>query len=353
MTRLLGMFAAALVLVGAPGAAAATPQQTTAQLVGQHLMGSFVGTRPDAELLGRIGRGELGGILVRSANVRSTAALASAIAELQAAARRGGQPPLLIAIDQEGGSVKRLGSGPPFQSAAQLGASSDPSLARRAGFATGRYLRSIGVNVDLAPVLDVPARASFLGSRTFGREPATVARAGVAFARGVEAAGVAATAKHFPGLGTAAASTDGRDVTVTSSQGDLLRRLTPFRSAVEAGVQLVMVGSARYPALDRTRLPALLSPTIVKGLLRHQLGFHGVVISDTMGGPAVVRFPRAPVRAIRAGVDVLLYSASEQASADGYRILLDAVRTGELRRSTILTSYDRILHLKAWLRSRA
>jgi beta-N-acetylhexosaminidase len=353
MTRLLGALAAALVLVAAPGAAAATPP-TTAQLVGQHLMGSFVGTRPDAELLSRIERGELGGILIRSTNVRSRAALASAIAELQAAARRGGHPPLLIAIDQEGGSVKRLRSGPPFQSAAQLGASSDPSPARRAGFATGRYLRSVGVSVDLAPVLDVPgSRPSFFGSRTFGRDPATVARVGVAFAQGVEAAGVAATAKHFPGLGTAPASTDGRDVTVNSSQGDLLRRLAPFRSAVEAGVQLVMVGSARYPALDRTRLPALLSPTIVNGLLRDQLGFHGVVITDTMGGPAVVRFPRAPLRAIRAGVDVLLYSASEQASADGYRILLDAVRTGELRRSTLLTSYDRILRLKAWLRSRA
>ena len=185
------------------------------QLVGQHLMGTFTGTRPGPELLSRIERGRLGAVILRGQNISSTSSLRATVAELQRAARSGGQPPLLIAIDQEGGSVKRLASAPPYESAAQLGAAGDGTQSRAAGFATGRSLRAVGVNVDLAPVLDVAASSrSFLGTRTFGSDPATVEQTGVAFADGLEAAGVASTAKHFPGLGTAPANTDGSDVTV-------------------------------------------------------------------------------------------------------------------------------------------
>jgi beta-N-acetylhexosaminidase len=325
-------------------------EPSLSRLVGQHLMGAFTGTRPSAALLGRVERGRLGGVIVRTVNIDSVSTLRATIAELQAAATRGGQPPLLIAIDQEGGSVKRLRAGPPFASAAKLGA--DASAAERAGLATGRYLRSVGVNVDLAPVLDVPASSrSFLGSRAFARDPATVARAGVRFAQGLESAGVAATAKHFPGLGTAPASTDGHDVTVKTPRSVLLGRLAPFRAAVDAGVRLVMVGSARYPALDPSRLPALLSPTIVDDLLRRELGFRGVVITDTMGARSVVPFPGASTRAIRSGVDVLLYSANEDASAEAYRVLMAAMQLGELGKVRLRASYDRVLRLKSWLRT--
>jgi len=253
---------------------------------------------------------------------------------------------LLIAIDQEGGTVKRLRAGPPFASAAELGAAGG-ATAYRAGVATGRYLRALGVNVDFAPVLDVRARASFLGTRSFGSDPATVTGAAIPFAQGLESAGVAATAKHFPGLGTARWSTDDRDVTVAASRPILMRRLAPFAAAVESRVPLVMVSSARYPALDRTRLPALLSPTIVNGLLRRQLGFGGVVVTDTMGARAVVPFPLAPLRAVRAGVDVLLYSASEDDSAEAYHLLVRAVRSGSLDRRVVERSYRRVLRLKA------
>jgi beta-N-acetylhexosaminidase len=351
----LAVLVGSLVLAPAlPGAQAARRDQRAqlplSQLVGQHLMGTFTGTRPSAELLSRIERGRLGAVILRGQNISSASSLRTTIAELQRAAQAGGQPPLLVAIDQEGGSVKRLASAPPYQSAAELGASGDGAQARAAGLATGRSLRSVGVNVDFAPVLDVPASArSFLGSRTFGRDPATVEQAGVAFADGLEAAGIASTAKHFPGLGTAPANTDGSDVTVKTSRAELIRRLAPFRAAIDSGVRLVMVSSARYPVLDSQRLPALLSAAIVDDLLRRQLGFRGVVVTDTMGAPSVVPFPLAPARAIRAGVDLLLYPQSEKASSDAFVVLIRAARSGAVSRAALRTSYDRILRLKSSL----
>ncbi|MFL5945683.1 MAG: glycoside hydrolase family 3 N-terminal domain-containing protein [Gaiellaceae bacterium] len=324
------------------------PRIPLSQLVGQHLMGRFTGTTPSGSFLLRIARGELGGVILVTPNITSPSGVAKTIAQLQYAARRGGQPPLLIAIDQEGGSVKRLVTAPPFESARQLGASGDAERARSSGLGTGRALRTIGINVDFAPVLDVPgSNGSFLGSRAFDKDPETVARVGVAFAQGLEGARVAATAKHFPGIGTARANTDGADVTVRSARSVLLRRLAPFEAAVRSGIDLVMVSSARYPALDSTQLPALLSPTIVRDLLRRQLGFEGVVVTDTMGGRAVAAFPHAPVRALRAGVDVLLYATSEGASAAGYDLLVRAARAGAFRRGELRQSYDRVLRLKS------
>ena len=349
----LAALAGGLLLVPALRGAQATatePEPTLSQLVGQHLVGTFTGTRPGAELLSRIARGRLGAVILRGQNISSASSLRATIAALQYAARAGGQPPLLITIDQEGGSVKRLASAPPYESAAELGASGDRARARAAGVATGRSLRSVGVNVDFAPVLDVAAsRHSFLGSRSFGSDPAIVEKAGVAFADGLEAAGVASTAKHFPGLGTASANTDGSDVTVKTSRAELMRRLAPFKVAIDSGVRVVMVSSARYPALDPTQLPALLSRRIVNDLLRRQLGFRGVVVTDTMGARSVVPFPLAPARAIRAGVDLLLYPQSERASSDAFLVLIRSARSGAVSRTALRTSYDRILRLKSSL----
>jgi beta-N-acetylhexosaminidase len=138
-------------------------------------------------------------------------------------------------------------------------------------------------------------------------------------------------------------------VTVKTSQAELLRRLTPFQAAIHSGVRLVMVSSARYPALDPERLPAVLSPAIVNDLLRRRLGFRGVVVTDTMGAPSVVVFPQAPVRAIRAGVDLLLYPQSERASSDAFVVLIRAARSRALSRTTLRASYDRIVRLKSSL----
>jgi beta-N-acetylhexosaminidase len=319
-------------------------------MIGQTLMGSMAGTTPSAELLARIRAGRLGGVILFGDNITTTSALAALVAKLQAAAKAGGNPPLLIATDQEGGEVKRFEAGPPALSAERMSAADSAAEVRAQGRATGAYLHALGVDVDLAPVLDVgDAGTSFLGSRIFSSDPARTAALGTAFAQGLQSAQVAATAKHFPGLGTAPGNTDLHAVVVPTGRAELTRRLASFASAIRGGVKLVMVSSAVYPALDPHRLPAALSPAIVGGLLRTSLGFGGVVITDAMEGPAIGAYPDAAARALGAGVDVLLYAGSEGDSAQAYSALVQAVRSHRLSRATIADAYTRILALKSWL----
>lgn len=309
-------------------------------------MSAVAGTRADRALLVSVERGEVGGVIIFASNVRTHAELQGLIHSLQRAARAGGNPPLLVAVDQEGGRVKRFPAGPPAASAAHMGRWHDPARVEREGEKTARYLARVGVNVDLAPVLDVPdSSASFLGARTFGRDPGLVARAGAAFAVGLQRGGVAATGKHFPGLGTARANTDQARVVVRSTRSDLEQRLFPFRTAIARGIRLVMVSNASYPAFDRTGKRALFSSAIVTELLRRRLGFRGVVITDSMEAPAPRANPNAPAEAIAAGVDILLYTSEP----DGLRAapaLTGAVGAGRLPRSTLQASYTRIVALK-------
>jgi beta-N-acetylhexosaminidase len=208
-----------------------------ARLAGQSIVSGMEGTHPDRGLLGRIRRGEVGGIILFGGNITSPRALPALIRTLQNAADEGGNPPLLIAVDQEGGPVRRLPDGPPAHAAATMGARDGPAAVRTIGQSTARNLRAHGVDVDLAPVADVPDSASsFLRSRPFGRHPALVASLATAFAQGLQSGRVAATVKHFPGLGTARANTDLRRVVVQSSRGELDRRLEPFRRAISSGV---------------------------------------------------------------------------------------------------------------------
>ena len=341
---------AALLAGASSGSTQSPPAPTLARLVGQTLMGAMDGTTPSASLLARIRSGQLGGVIIFGGNITTPSALAGVISQLQGAAKAGGNPPLLIATDQEGGEVKRLPAGPPAASAETMGATLGAPSVRRQGRATGKYLRGVGVDVDLAPVLDVgDASSSFLGSRIFSPSPALTAKLGSAFATGLQSAGVAATGKHFPGLGTAPANTDVAVVVVPTPKAGLERRLASFRAAVRSGVKLVLVSNAEYPALDPSKLPAALSPKIVAGILRRQLDFGGVVITDTMTAPAIARYPDAPVRALRAGDDVLLYSDGEALSEQAYDVLMQAAKSQRLSLGTLLAANQRIQKLKAWL----
>jgi beta-N-acetylhexosaminidase len=273
------------------------------------------------------------------------------IASLQQAASAGDAPPLLVMVDQEGGDVKRLPQGPPNASPAQLGKDGDESQSEEEGKATGTYLRGLGINVDLAPVLDVskPNTADTIKSRTFGSDPAVVSKVGVAFAQGLQEGGVVATPKHFPGLGRATVNPDDSPVTIAATSQQLQGDLEPFRGAVDAGVKMVMVSTASYPTLGSTKQAAL-SAGIVGGLLRDQLGFDGVVITDDLEAPAITDTTSPVVAAssaIKAGDDLLLYGRSAGASDRAFRSLVQQVKSGQLNRSFFQDTYDRITALKS------
>ena len=350
--RLLALAAFAGVLF-VPGAQASTArheqQPTLAQLVGQHLLVRMPGTRPSAAFLARIRRGEIGGVVLFGNNIPASGP-AALVDTLQSAARAGKQLPLVIAVDQEGGVVKRL-PGPPTKAPSAMAST---TVAHAQGLATGRYLHRLGITVDLAPVLDTPVSPrAFIASRAFSENPDVVAARGAAFIRGVDEGGTAATAKHFPGLGRLLANTDFALGRVTASRTALERDLVPFAAAVRAGAPAVLVGTAVYPAYGST-LPAACSRSIVSGVLRGELGFRGVAFSDdldTAGVRKLLSPGEATVRAVQAGIDMVYVagvggSGGEAIGEQAYAALLQAARSGRVSTAELQASYARVETLK-------
>jgi beta-N-acetylhexosaminidase len=348
---------------GRPAASAALTRLSPAQLAGQRVIYSYTGVKPPARLLSLISHGEAAGVIFFTDNVGGPAQLAAAVRELDQAAASRQDPvhlPLLLMTDQEGGIVRRL-PGPPALSAQQIGASADPpAAATQAGRGAALTLRSNGLNVNLAPVLDVYRRPgnfiSHLG-RSFSSNPATVAALGTDYATAEQRDGVAATAKHFPGLGAAALpqDTDLQPVTLPLSAA-AIRSVDelPYRSAIAAHVKLVMLSWAVYPALDPGR-PAGMSATIVVGELRQRLGFTGVTVTDALEAGALRRFGPIANRATlaaRAGMDLLL--CSQRKVSEGQRALnslASGYLHGTLNRAAFMAADDRIMALRASLPS--
>jgi beta-N-acetylhexosaminidase len=337
----------------APSAAAKLP---LAQAAGQHVIGSLSGTTIPAALAARIRRGELAGVILFSRNIGSRAQLRALTAGLQAERRRGPRAlrdrPLLVMIDQEGGLVKRL-SGAPDHSPGELAQIGSVALARREGLATARNLRDVGVNVDLAPVLDIGRPHSSVRAlgRSYGSTPARVEALGGAFADGLAAAGVLACAKHFPGLGGATVDEDLRLNRITLPL-DTLRAVdeAPFRDAAKRGIPLVMVSTGVYPALSSAA--AMFSPRIAGSELRRRVGFKGVALTDDLEVPALAgrSAERNALDATRAGEDLLLFAQSDAAAVRGAGALVRAVTAGTLPRATIDAGTSRVLALRDRLR---
>ena len=335
-----------IVLVSGGGGGGETPVPLK-RLVGQTIVAKLGAKGPDPALIKRVRKGQVGGVIAFESDAQK---LKGDIQQLQAAASAGNNPPLLVMIDQEGGDVKRLKNGPPDVSPADLGKSGDEGQSKDQGNKTGSYLKGLGVNVDLAPVLDVSHSntAASIKSRTFGSSPDTVAGVGVAFAQGLQDGGAVATAKHFPGLGFATVNTDDHAVAIAATSDQLRTDLTPFKAAVEAGVGMVMVSTASYPTLGAKK-PAALSPTIVKSLLRGQLGFDGVVITDDLesqGVSGTIPPVVAGAGALEAGDDLLLYAKNTDTSQKAFGQLVREVKSGQLDRSVVQAAYDRITSLK-------
>jgi beta-N-acetylhexosaminidase len=308
--------------------------------------------RATPSLLGQAQRGRIGGVILFPDPEIKGKRLARELRRLQAAAAAGSNPPLLVSIDQEGGPVERLPALPPQLSPSTLRENDDRRAAKLEGRATGFQLRELGINVNLAPALDVPASAEqFMAPRAFGFDSGQARRLGLAFMRGMRRESVAATAKHFPGLGRAQENTDFAPTTITAGRVALERDIEPFDAAAAAGIDLVMVSSAAYPALGSDD-PAVLAPEIATALLRGELGFGGVAISDDLLAPAVAGGrSRAQVAqmASAAGVDLLLYARSP---ARGIRTdLLDGVAEGSVDAGALRASCERILSLKTRLAS--
>ena len=303
---------------------------------------------PTPSLLARVAAGQVGGVLLLGNSWTSAQKTAAAVDRLQAVACRRGSP-LLIGVDQEGGSVQRLPWAPPTLSAASMGTATE-THAQAAAMAPA--LRQAHVGIDFAPVADtISTPRSFLGTRSFGGDPSLVAELASVFVTGLQDGGVAATAKHFPGLGSAVASTDDRAVTIGRSAAFLTARLAPFKAAIAAGAKLVMVSNASYPALDPSGVQAVFSHAIVTGLLRDTLGFKGVVVTDALDAGAVARVPHAPARALAAGVDLMLYSETG-ASEAGYASLVHDAAASATVRAELAAAAQRVNALKAWLAAR-
>jgi beta-N-acetylhexosaminidase len=330
------------------------PGPTAAQLIGQKLMVSMAGTTPSADLLGRIRRGEVGGVILFGANISTASQVTALTAKLRAAAAAGHQPPLLIATDQEGGSVKRIPWAPPTLSPPQMGANGSTSVALNQGSATGNALLSLGINNDLAPVADVPASTSsfmYQQGRTWSFSATTTTNLSNAFATGLEAASVVPSMKHFPGIGFAGLNTDSHPVTIGASAAALAPGLRPYQTAIPNGIPMIMLSNATYTAYDSANAAGW-SLAIGTTLLRNQLGFRGVTITDSLTGTAVSRGvsqTSLSLRAAKAGTDMILVTGSEASTRAVYSALLAAAQAGSIARSTLLASYNRIIALKAHL----
>jgi beta-N-acetylhexosaminidase len=341
-------FGAVLSDRGSTPAPSAASQLSLPELAGARLIAGFHGTKVPEPLRRTIHHGGLAGVILFRENLPSRATARSLIAELESIHRPPGlRDPLLVMVDQEGGLVKRLAAAP-TASAARMGAAG-AAFSRAQGRATAANLSGVGANVDLAPVLDVARPGGTIAStdRGFGPSAAAVESTAVPFAAGLQSRGVAATAKHFPGLGAAAENTD-----FAVQRIDLPKRTLravderPYRSFAAAGGELVMLSTAIYPAFSSK--PAAFARPIATGELRRRIGFNGVSITDALESAAVRDFggPAAVARAASAaGTDLLLFPDYRAATTAG-RALLGSLRGAPSARGAFEVSVGRILRLR-------
>ncbi len=276
----------------------------------------FDGEQAPGAFLDAVRDGAVGGVLLFAIrqNLRAKDQVRALVREVQDAARRGGLPPVPVAVDQEGGTVVRVGYRAVFPSAMAIGATGEPRYAERAARAVAEGLLADGITVNHAPVCDVNSepRNPVIGTRSFGDDPERVAAFAAAWVRGSEGAGVAATPKHFPGHGDATIDSHLARPDVTADRATLGRReLAPFVAAFAAGASMVMTAHVRYPTLDPSG-PATVSRPILTDLLRGELGFAGLCVTDSldMAGIAEVGSPAVVIaRSVAAGVDAVMVTS--------------------------------------------
>ncbi|MEU9311649.1 glycoside hydrolase family 3 protein [Streptomyces sp. NPDC048256] len=321
------------------------------------LQPGFPGTTAPDWLLRRLGEG-LASVGLFGRNIASPQQLASLTAQLRAE-----RDDVLVAIDEEGGDVTRLEvrTGSSFPGNHALGAVDDVSLTLEVAAELGRRLAECGVNLNWAPSADVNSNPAnpVIGVRSFGADPGLVARHTAAYVTGLQSAGVAACTKHFPGHGDTAVDSHHALPRIDADPAVLTEReLTPFRAAIAAGTRAVMSAHILVPALDPAR-PATLSPRILTTLLREELGYDGLIVTDGMEMQAVAAtygIERGSVLAVAAGADAICVGGGLADDETVRRLrdaLVTAVRTGELPEQRLADAAQRVRELARWTASRS
>lgn len=349
-----GAALAASGLAGLPtGAIGATsrPPRTVEEKVGQLFVVSFPGTTPDPTFLTVLQRHHFGGIVLYQRNYSSPSQLRTLLGNLQ----RASSFPLLVCTDQEGGAVIRLHRGVhTYPAEAVYGRIGSATRQYADAATTAHDLHSLGLTMNLAPVVDVLSNPrSPIGNRSYGSDPHLVASLSAAAVRGYQQHGLAAAAKHFIGLGHTSIDSHQALPTVTQTLAQLERNdLIPFRSAIAAGVSTILVAHVALPAIDNVHRPASLSPVIIGGLIRKQLRFKGVVMTDSLAMGALPQGSTAAAaeHALAAGADMLLISSDRNIPSNvlesAVERVISAVRAGRISQSRLDSAVARILALK-------
>lgn len=336
-------------------AKAALAELSLVDRAGQVLMtsvpGAALGPR-DQALLRQL---RPGGIILFGDNYRSRAQLTRLTRAMQVATRAGdtARPSALVSIDQEGGVVRRLRDAPPTRSHPQLGAADDVDATTEQGRRSAIALRAVGVHMNLAPVADLDLRPRrVMRERSFGSVPALVARHVTAFVDGLQAGGGVGSVKHFPGFGGASVNSDDALATITRTRAQLDLDLQPFRAAIDAGVESVMMSHGVYVRIDRRR-PVSTSPAMYR-LLRDELGYDGIAITDSLHAAGFGAATNGGVvdgceRVLVAGADIALLTGSVREALACRAKLVDAVRAGRLPRARLDEAATRVLRLKSRL----
>ena len=318
--------------------------------IGQLLIGSLPGTTLTPEVKSLAREFSLGGVILFSRNIEAPEQVAELAIDVQALAS---ELPLWLSVDQEGGRVARLRK--PFTEwppMAVLGRSGSTDLATRFAAALAAELRAVGITLDYAHVLDIHTNPKnpVIGDRALAEDAAMVGRLGAAIVRGLQENGVAACGKHFPGHGDTSVDSH-LDLPLVEHPPDRIRRVecVPFREAIAAGVAFIMTAHVLVPSLDEER-PATLSPRIVQAILRDELGFEGVILSDDLEMKAVAKtyaIPDAAVQAVQAGCDgVLICSGDVDAQAATLEALVHAVEGGRIPFKRLEDSHKRLRRAK-------
>lgn len=331
---------------------------TLEQKVGQLLMCGFHGQHADEQISHLIRDYHIGGVIYFRRNVHSVDQLTKLSAELQDMAAAAGVFPLMISVDQEGGMVARIDKEGMTQVPGNmaLGATGNPEYTLACAQILGRELKSIGIDMNLAPVVDVNNNPlnPVIGVRSYGEHAESVAAHGVAAISGYQSQGIAATAKHFPGHGDTAVDSHLGMVTVPHDRNRLEQmELLPFRKAIEAGVDAIMTAHVMFPSIEPEPIPATLSCKVLTGLLREEMGFEGIIITDCLEMHAISKpygVAEAAIRAVEAGADLILVSHTLQEQVAALEAIVEAVRTGRVSEEVIHQAVERIM---TWKRKRS